>query len=123
MLLASVVFLQRDSKVAQSLNVLLAQSLCSVYPARSMDELRSNIPRHRAQAAILDLEAVSLADVEELSHEFPGVRLVCNHRLADERMWAAVLNAGGADCLASLDTRGLVSAALAGSGSAQTAAA
>ena len=35
---------------------------------------------------------------------------MCNHRLADEEMWTATLNAGAADCRPSQDARGIVRA-------------
>jgi len=64
---------------------------------------------------ILDLELSSLSDVEQLSREFPDVSIVCNHRIADEQMWTATLNAGATDCCPSSDTKGIARAALANS--------
>ena len=54
----------------------------------------------------------SLSEVARLCHDFPAISIVCNHRLADEEMWAATLNAGAADCCPSHDTRDIVRAAL-----------
>jgi len=81
------------------------------------------IRKHRAKAAILDLEMASIEDVQVLSREFPGTHIVCNHRIADDEMWKAVMNAGAADCLPSFDTPGIVSAALRDTESARSVAA
>jgi len=93
----------------------LSDSANHVHLARSAEDLRDSIVNYHAAAVILDLEASSLSDVERLSHEFPNVSIVCNHRIADEKMWAATLNAGAKDCCPSSDTKGIARAALAGS--------
>ena len=93
------------------MSLLLSQEFSAVYTARSVDELQTQIRKHRAQAAIVDMELVSVDDLEALSHEFPAVRFVCNHRLADDALWTAVMNAGAADCVPSFDIEGMVSAA------------
>jgi hypothetical protein len=58
------------------------------------------------------MEAASISDVEHLSREFPKARIICTHRLADDNMWTAALNAGAADICPPSDTRGIVRAAL-----------
>jgi DNA-binding NtrC family response regulator len=119
----NVVLLQSDSAISQNLIASLSKSTNEIYTARSRRELRSSIVNHHAGAVILDLEASSLADVEELSRDFPGVSIVCNHRLADEDMWTATMNAGAADCCPSSDTRSIARAALARSARKNTVAA
>ncbi|MGA8492398.1 MAG: hypothetical protein WB711_18365 [Terriglobales bacterium] len=108
----NVVLLQSDSKVAQSLVSALASSSASVRQVKSVGELRHSIAKHVAGIAILDMEAASISDVELLSRDFPKARIVCTHRLADEDLWAAALNAGAADVCPPSDTRGIVRAAL-----------
>jgi DNA-binding NarL/FixJ family response regulator len=108
----NVVLLQSDSRVAQSLVSALANSCSSVRQVGSLGELRSNIAKHRAGIAILDMEAASISDVQHLSREFPQACIVCTHRLADEDMWAAALNAGAADVCPPSDTRGILRTAL-----------
>jgi hypothetical protein len=63
---------------------------------------------------VLDLESASLADVEALTKEFNGVRVICNHRVPDEEMWTRTLSAGAEDCCPSSDMRGILSAAVKG---------
>ena len=109
---SSVVLLQNDSTVAQSLLASLCGSFHSVRVVRSVDELRTSIPKHRCEIVVLDMEVASISDVERLSHEFPQAWIVCTHRLADEEMWTAALNAGAADICPSTDTQGILSAAL-----------
>jgi DNA-binding NtrC family response regulator len=108
----NVVLLQNDSRVAESLVSALASSSTSVRRVQSLGELRHSIAKHVAGVAILDMEAASISDVEHLSREFPKARIVCTHRLADEDMWAAALNAGATDVCPPSDTRGILRAAL-----------
>ena len=108
----NVVLLQSDSRVAQSLVSALANTFSSVRQVQSLGELRASIAKHRAGIAILDMETVSISDVEHLSREFPKACIVCTHRLADEDMWTAAVNAGAADVCPPSDTRGIVRTAL-----------
>jgi DNA-binding NarL/FixJ family response regulator len=119
----NVVLLQSDSRVAECLVSALASSSTSVGQVKSLGELRNSIEMHVAGIAILDMEAASISDVEHLSREFPKARIVCTHRLADEDMWAAALNAGAADVCPPSDTRGILRAALGNTVMNQSAAA
>jgi DNA-binding NarL/FixJ family response regulator len=119
----NVVLLQGDSRIAQSLISAMAQSFHSVHSVHSLDELRSRIIRQRAEVAVVDLEVISVSDVETLAKEFPGTTIVCTHRLADEQMWAPTLNAGAADICASHDTRAIANAALRNAAERRTIAA
>ena len=67
--------------------------------------------KHQPSAIIVDLEAASLSEVEELKREFQGTRIVCNHRVADEEMWTRTLTAGADDFCPSNDVRAILSAA------------
>jgi DNA-binding NarL/FixJ family response regulator len=118
----NVVLLQNDSGVAQALVSALASS-ASVRQVKSLGELRHSIAKHVTGVAILDMEAASMSDVEHLSREFPKARIVCTHRLADDNMWTAALNAGAADVCPPSDTRGIVRAALGNADMKQSAAA
>jgi DNA-binding NtrC family response regulator len=108
----SVVLLQGDSRIAQSLVNSLCRSFRSVHLVRSLDELRTSIAKHRAKLVVLDMETASMAEVERLSHDFPGTSIVCTHRLADEEMWTAALNAGAADICPASDTQAVLTSAL-----------
>jgi len=119
----NVVLLQSDSRVAQSLVSALANTFSSVHQVQSLGELRTSIAKHRAGIAILDMEAASLSDVEHLSREFPKACIVCTHRLADEDMWTAAVNAGAVDVCPPSDTQGIVRTALRNGPMTQSAAA
>jgi DNA-binding NarL/FixJ family response regulator len=108
----NVLLFQSDPQVTQLLAVSLSNSVHRVQVASSMVELRHSVARHRPFAIILDMETVSFAELESLTQEFRGVRVVCNHRVADEEMWARSLNAGADDFCYSFDTRAIISAAL-----------
>jgi DNA-binding response OmpR family regulator len=108
----NIVLLQSDPNVAQTLAALLSNSFHQVHVAKSVDELRSAVAKHRSEAIVLDLESASLADVEKLKKEFDGVRVICTHRVADEEMWTRTLNVGADDCCPSSDMRGILSSAM-----------
>jgi DNA-binding NarL/FixJ family response regulator len=107
----NVVLLQSDPGTVQSLIAPLGSCFRSVHEARSLGDVRDSVAKHNAELVILDIEVASLPEVERLSRDFPGVCIVCNHRLADDEMWTAALGAGAADCCASSDPRSIVEAA------------
>jgi DNA-binding NtrC family response regulator len=119
----NVVLLQSDSRVAQSLVSALANTFGSVHQVQSLGDVRASIAKHRAGVAILDMEAASISDVEQLSREFPKACIVCTHRLADEDMWTAAVNAGAVDVWPPSDTRGILRTALQNADLTQSAAA
>jgi DNA-binding response OmpR family regulator len=104
----SIIVFQREPRLAQALASTLSLHYHAVYVATSIEELRIDIPRHRADVAVLDIEASCLTDVARLHREFPGVSIVCTHRVADEEMWAAALNAGASDMCPACDTQGIL---------------
>ncbi len=108
----NVVILEGDARVAQSLQNSLQNHFSFIYLAHSLGEAKAAIPRYRAQVVVLDLELVPRAEVEWLRREFPGICLVCTHRLANEEMWTEMVGAGASDLCFSADCRGIVSAAL-----------
>ena len=108
----NVVVLQRDAEVARNLQDSLQNHFNFICLAGSLAEAIAAIPKYRAQVVVLDLELVSRSEVEWLRHEFPGVCLVCTHRLANEEMWTEVVGAGASDLCFSADCRGILSAAL-----------
>jgi DNA-binding response OmpR family regulator len=109
---ANVVLLQSDPKIAQTMAAMLSASFHQVHVTRSVDELRHAAVKHRPTAIVLDLESASLAEVETLKKEFEGIRVICNHRVADEEMWTRTLNVGADDCCPSSDMRGILSSAM-----------
>ncbi len=110
MLPMTVIVAQSDARNAQSMASYLHAHFDSVLVASSLEELRREIPRYRADIAIIDLELVDVNDVEELHHDFPPTNIICTHRLADEELWAASLNAGAHDCCMPDDVRSILGA-------------
>jgi DNA-binding response OmpR family regulator len=108
----NVVLLQSDPKIAQTLAALLADSFHRVHVAKSVQELHRAAAKHHPNAIVLDLESAPLTEIEALKKEFEEVRVICNHRVADEEMWTQTLSVGADDCCPSSDMRGILSAAM-----------
>ncbi len=108
----SLALLQGDAQTTRSLASSLCHHFTAIYSARSIEELRELIVRYRTEVVIVDMEVACLSEVERLHREFTGICIVCTHRLADEDMWTAAINAGAADICSSRDTRSIVTAAL-----------
>ena len=108
----NVILLQSDPNIAQTLAASLSNSFHRVHVAQSLDDLRHAAAKHRPFAIIVDLETASIGDVESLKQEFRDIRIVCNHRVADEEMWTLSLNVGADDCCPSSDMRGILFAAV-----------
>jgi chemotaxis response regulator CheB len=107
----SIVVAQSNGKAAECLARSLHNHFRVVNLARNISELRSSIPRHCADVAVIDLELAALAEIQELHKEFGATTIVCTHRLADEKMWTDALAMGAADCCNASDVRAIVMAA------------
>jgi len=92
----SVVVLEKDPRVARSLAGGLRPHF-SVQLIYSREELWENLARNHPEAVVLNIEYWQLTDVENLHHDFPEVPIVCTHRVPDEEMWMAALEAGASD--------------------------
>lgn len=119
----SVVVLESDPKVAQSLAGRLSSHFYSVHLTRSREELRERVAKNRPQAVILDMEDSPLADVRSLRRDFPTLPIVCTHRVPDEELWVAALEAGASDVCPADDVQNVLTAVLRSVASAQHAAA
>jgi len=108
----NVIVAQSNVNAAASLAASLQKVCRSVYVAKSLEEVRAAVPKHRADIVIADLELMCLPEIERLHHEFGGVRIVCTHRVPDEQMWAESLQAGATDCCFSDDARAILASAL-----------
>ena len=107
----SVVVLEKDPGVARS----LASGLCShflVHVTRSREELRDDLVRTRPQAVVLNIEHWRLTDIESLHRDFPALPIVCTHRVPDDEMWMAALEAGASDVCAASDVGNVLSSVL-----------
>ena len=99
----SVVLLQEDSKTAQSLAGGLRSHFHSVYLTRSREELRDKVARNRPEVVVVDIESSRLTEVRSLHRDFPALPIICTHRIPDEEMWMAALEAGASDVCPSDD--------------------
>lgn len=104
----SVVVLEKDPRVARSLVGGLRSHFQSVQLTRSHDELRDRVSKNQPEAVILDIESWKLAEVESLRREFPALPIICTHRVPDEDIWMAALEAGASDVCASDDVANVV---------------
>jgi len=119
----SVVLLQRDPSLAQSLAAGLRSKFQSVHVAGSRVELREKVAQNVPEVAVLDVEASRLADVERLHRDFPSLLIVCTHRIPDEEMWMAALEAGAVDVCPADDVEAVLNSALRNVALAQSTAA
>jgi DNA-binding response OmpR family regulator len=108
----SVVLLARDPKTAQSLAGGLGNHFHSVVLANSRDELREKVAKNRPQAVVLEVEHIRLSDVTNLHQDFPALPIVCTHRVPDEELWMAALEAGASDMCASDDVQDVLRSVL-----------
>jgi DNA-binding response OmpR family regulator len=108
----SVVVLQSDPEVAESLAGGLSSHSYSVHLARSRDELRERVSRNRPQAVILDMEYSRLTDVRNLRRDYPTLPIVCTHRVPDDALWIAALEAGASDVCPAADVPLVLSSVL-----------
>lgn len=108
----SVVVLENDSNVAQSLAGELSPHFHAVHLARSGDELRERVAKNRPAVVILDIEYSRLTDVRNLHDDFPSLPIVCTHRVPDEELWIAAMEAGASDVCRSDDVQNVLTSAL-----------
>jgi DNA-binding response OmpR family regulator len=118
----NVVVLEKDPGVARSLAGGL-RSHFSVHVTHSHEELRDKVERSQPEAVVLNIEYWRLTDVESLHREFPKVPIVCTHRIPDEEMWMAALQAGASDVCAADDVGNVLSSVLRSTALSRTAAA
>jgi DNA-binding NarL/FixJ family response regulator len=109
---SSVVVLESDSRLAQSLAGGLSSYFNCIHLTRSGDELRERIARNRPEAVILDIESSRLADVRNLHQDFPSLPIVCTHRIPDEQLWIAALEAGATDVCPADDVQNVLTSVL-----------
>src|SRR5882724_413108 len=119
----SVAVWQEDPRVAQALAESLSHHFHSVHVADSLDDIRSTIITHRAEVLVMDMEGAPLKLVQLMHQDFPGVCIVCTHRVADESMWAAALDVGASDYCQTSDTEGILLAAIRNTAAGHSAAA
>jgi DNA-binding NarL/FixJ family response regulator len=108
----SVIVLENNATVASHLAGGLASHFHSVQFTDSKNELRERVAKNRPAVVILDMECSRLADVQTLHNDFPSLPIVCTHRVPDEELWLAALEAGASDVCASDDVQDVLFSAL-----------
>ncbi|SRR6266536_175706 len=107
----SVVVLEKDPRVARSLAGGLRPHF-AVHLTGSREELRDNVAKNNPEAVVLNIEFWRLTDVESLHRDFPALPIVCTHRVPDEEMWMAALDAGASDVCPTDDVANVLTSVL-----------
>jgi DNA-binding NarL/FixJ family response regulator len=94
-----------------------------VHITGSREELHDTVARNRPEAVVLNIEYWRLTDVESLHQDFPHLPIVCTHRVPDEEMWMAALEAGASDVCPSDDVGNVLTSVLRSTALSRTAAA
>ncbi|HXX00035.1 MAG TPA: hypothetical protein VEJ00_02385 [Candidatus Acidoferrales bacterium] len=118
----SVVVLEKDPGVARSLAGGLRPHF-SVHIVQSRDELRERFAEDHPEALVLNIEHWRLNEVTNLHRDFPALPIVCTHRVPDEEMWMAALEAGASDVCAADDVDNVLTSVLRSMALSRTAAA
>ena len=85
--------------------------------------MRDKVAKNRPEAVILDIEHSWMTDVANLHRDFPSLTIVCTHRIPDEELWMAALEAGASDVCAADDVNNVLTSVLRGVALANVAAA
>lgn len=104
----NVVLALHDESAADRLSASFTKQFRNLITAKSFPELKSAVARFRAPFCVVDLEMLSLPEVRALCKDFPGMAVVCVHRLADDQMWSEALAAGAVDCCSAGDVSGIL---------------
>ncbi len=118
----NIVILENDPAAANFLAGGLTSHF-SVQVVRDRDELPDNISKTHPNVLVMNIEHWRLKDVEHLHREFPALSIICTHRVPDEEMWMAALEAGASDVCPSDDMNHLRNSVLRTLAVSQTAAA
>jgi DNA-binding response OmpR family regulator len=108
----SVVVLESDPKLAQSLAGGLSSHFSPVHLTHTRDELRERLAGNRPEVVILDMEYSRLTDVRSLHQDFPTLPIVCTYRVPDDEIWIAALEAGASDVCRAGDVKNVLNSAL-----------
>jgi DNA-binding NarL/FixJ family response regulator len=108
----SIVVFETDPGVAQTLAGKLSSHFNAVHLTHSGDELRKRVASNHPEAVVLDMEGSRLTDVRSLHEDFPLLPIVCTHRLPDEELWIAALEAGASDVCQSNDAQNVLTSVL-----------
>ena len=92
----NIVIAERDPEIAGHLLSCLHCHFRSIQLTHSFGELRAAITSGRIDAIIADLETVDLQQLADLKRAHK-LTVICTHRVPDEQMWTAALDARAFD--------------------------
>lgn len=119
----SVVVLESDPQLAQSLAGGLSSHFNPIHLTHSRDEFRARLVGKQPEVVILDMEYSRLTDVRRLHQDFPSLPIVCTYRIPDDELWIAALEAGASDVCPAGDVKNVLHSALRSIAIAKAAAA
>ena len=93
----SLLIYHNDPGTAETLAVSLTRYFNVVNRVTNCEEIRAAVRRHAVHILVLDLETSRSDEIRRLHHEFPSLRIVATHRLADEGLWTEAMNQGADD--------------------------
>ena len=105
----NIVIAESDRALADQLFSSLDRQFRSVKLVQSLGELRLAIPGHQVDAVVADLETVDLQQLADLK-SVHKLTVICTHRVPDEAMWTAALEADVFDVCQSNDIPAIVDA-------------
>jgi DNA-binding NtrC family response regulator len=105
---AAILIVEHDPATADMLARRLDDQFRSVRMVRSLNELASALHGQHVDAVVADLELVAMDEIAEISRKL-HLPVICTHRVPDEQMWTAALEAGALDVCASSDVSGIIS--------------
>jgi DNA-binding NtrC family response regulator len=92
----TILLAEQDPLVACSLSASLVSQTRSVKSFASFKDLQAAVIKLHADAVIADLETITLKEVADLCHDF-GLPVICTHRVPDDELWMAAIDAGASD--------------------------
>ena len=94
----TIVVAQSDCVIAEHLAANLHTHFRDVIVARDIDDLLHAVMRRHPDLVILDLEFADPDEFKKVMREMRSIGVICTHRVPDEDMWRASLDAGALDC-------------------------
>lgn len=109
---ASALLFLNKTQGSQNLWPELSSHFRDVHLARSGDELRERVAQNKPEVVVLDVEYSRLSDIRNLRSDFPSLPIVCTHRIPDDDLWIAAMEAGASDVCPSDDPQKVLASVL-----------
>jgi DNA-binding NtrC family response regulator len=109
MLSLSLLVVGNKSRGLAELTSALGREFDNVRAAFSFEQAGATVREAVPDAVIVDLETLRWSELRLLTREL-ALPVICTHRVPDEEMWTAALDAGALDVCPDSDTAEIVSA-------------